>query len=110
MRYYNSKIKFKKKAVIIDLEKDRGVLKSILDITIKYEWTSKSGIAETRFLVTLNEPLYSGLKEMHKKAPYVLPLLIKDLEKYKQKSNLEQKEFKLVQSAIEGLEKIVKGK
>lgn len=85
--------------------KGKKVSKNDIKINVKKGALIKE---ETEFIVILNQELYGGLQDIHKKVSYVLPLLIKDLKKYQQKSNLEDTESKLVQHAIEGLEKIVK--
>ena len=58
------------------------------------------------FDVKLGEPLYIGLPKLHRRAPYVLPSLINDLERYGEKNHREP-EAQLVQRAITGLRKII---
>jgi hypothetical protein len=58
------------------------------------------------FSVRLGEPLYVGLPKIHQRAPYVLPLLIKDLETYR-KENPREPEVQLVQRTITGLRKVI---
>lgn len=64
----------------------------------------------TSFRVKLDEPLYPGLYFLHKKTPYVLPRLMDDLTKYKQKSNLNNLQSRLIQHTLEGLSKIINSK
>ena len=57
------------------------------------------------FRACIGREIYLGLKRVQKNAPYVFPLLIKDLNKY-QESNPDKTE--LVKHTIRGLEKIIK--
>ncbi len=60
----------------------------------------------TYFRVKLKEPVHTALL-VQEKAPYVLPLLIGDLRKYREEHNLRGYKAKLVRHAIKGLAKII---
>jgi len=60
----------------------------------------------TFFRVKLRRPLYTALF-VQEKAPYVLPLLIEDLKKYREEHNLHGYKARLIQHAIKGLAKII---
>jgi len=61
--------------------------------------------SELHFEARLGRPLYDGIKDVHQKAPYVLPKLIEDLNN--QKKELREVDRRLVLHVVNGLIDIV---
>ncbi len=127
-RKYNSNIKFRKGCLDITASYECPVTRKEVEEALDYyQWrlSEKAGrqiprkeitvnlregeLQEliTGFRVKLGKPLYIGLSNVHQKAPYVLPRLIEDLQKYEKKHKLRKEKSKLIHHAIDGLKEIV---
>lgn len=72
--------------------------------------TPEEGIVhqvQTSFKVSSGEPLYSGLFYLHQENPELLPKLVKDLEAYRGRHFLDQKQHILLDCAVDGLQIII---
>lgn len=63
--------------------------------------------SRNRFIVELGSPLYVGLKDIHKRAPYVLPKLIEALDRDQTGKELGKTDGELVRYLVSGLADIV---